>query len=128
MMKKFPTAAEVRALRPQDLDLWMIEQQLKEIKRCIFEAVHNGKDCITRIYMEQGTIDFLRDRGYLVIENENFYVIYWKKYQTGGVVSYNTLTKDNKYCNCCTNGIMDENTFNQLKEKWKNLCSKNLTF
>jgi hypothetical protein len=52
---------------------------LKEIKRCIFEAVHNGKDCITRIHMEQGTINFLRDQGYLVIENENFYVIYWNK-------------------------------------------------
>lgn len=122
--KNFPRAEEIKELKPQDLDLWMIERQLKEIKRCIFEAVHKGRDCITRIHMEQGTIDFLRDHGYLVVEDEGFYVIYWnrlekKEYQTGGVVSYNIL-ENNKYRDCCTNGIIGKDYLNWFGNKIKN--------
>lgn len=101
-MKKFPTAAEVSALKPEDLNLWMIERQLKEIKRSIFEAVYAGKNHVTRINMEKGTIDFLRAQGYTVIVDEGFYVIYWntwsnklrerdieRKFATGGTISTN---------------------------------------
>ena len=79
-MKKFPTAIEVSALKPEDLNLWMIEKELKEIKRSIFEAVHAGKNHVTRINMEKGTIDFLRTQGYTVIADEGFYVIYWNSW------------------------------------------------
>lgn len=125
IVKNFPKAEEIRELKPQDLDLWMIERQLKEIKKCIFEAVHKGRDCITRIHMEQGTIDFLRDQGYLVVEDEGFYVIYWsrlekKEYQTGGVVSYYNILENNKYRDCCTNGIIGKDYFNWFGNKIKN--------
>lgn len=101
-MKKFPTAIEVSALKSEDLNLWMIEKELKEIKKSIFEAVHAGKNHVTRINMEKGTIDFLKTQGYTVIADEGFYVIYWncwsnklrerdieRKFATGGTINSN---------------------------------------
>jgi hypothetical protein len=32
-MKKFPTAKEAASLRPEDLEMWGLEQDLKEIKK-----------------------------------------------------------------------------------------------
>ena len=46
-------------------------------------------------------------------------------------MSYNTLTGDNKYRDCCTNGIIGKDYFNWFGNKIKNQeidRFKNLTF
>lgn len=139
-MKKFPTAQQAAALTPEDLEMWSLEQDLKEIKKQIFWAIIAGKNYITRLTLRNITKSFLIEQGYYVVEDQDFYVIYWafkptklkdrdvnkdfKKYATGGVVNFNSIcTKDEGFM-CSNNRIdynlPDENVIRELADKIQN--------
>ena len=139
-MKHFPTAKETAALTPKDLEMWSLEQDLKEIKKQIFWAILAGKNYITRLTLRNITKSFLIEQGYYVVEDQDFYVIYWafkptklkdkdvnkdfKKYATGSVVNFNSIcTKDEGFM-CSNNRIdynlPDENRLRELAEKFQN--------
>ena len=139
-MKKFPTAKEAASLKPEDLEMWGLEQDLKEIKKQIFWAILAGKNYVTRVTLRNITKSFLIEQGYYIVEDQDFYVIYWafkptklkdkdvnkdfKKYATGGVVSFNSIcTKDEGFM-CSNNHIdynlPDENVLRELAEKFQN--------
>lgn len=139
-MKKFPTAKEAASLKPEDLEMWGLEQDLKEIKKQIFWAILAGKNYVTRVTLRNITKSFLIEQGYYVVEDQDFYVIYWafkptklkdkdankdfKKYATGGVVNFNSIcTKDEGFM-CSNNRIgynlPDENVIRELADKIQN--------
>lgn len=146
-MKHFPTAKEAAALTPKDLEMWSLEQDLKEIKKQIFWAILAGKNYITRLTLRNNTKSFLIEQGYYVVEDQDFYVIYWafkptklkdkdvnkdfKKYATGGVVNFGTIcTKDegfilnnNDHFSCI---VPDENVIRELADKIQNKKFDNL--
>lgn len=145
-MKKFPTAQQAAALTPEDLEMWSLEQDLKEIKKQIFWAIIAGKNYITRLTLRNITKSFLIEQGYYVVEDQGFYVIYWafkptklkdkdvnkdfKKYATGGVVNFNSIcTKDEGFM-CSNNRIdynlPDENVIRELADKIQNKKFDNL--
>lgn len=139
-MKKFPTAKEAASLKPEDLEMWGLEQDLKEIKKQIFWAILAGKNYVTRVTLRNITKSFLIEQGYYVVEDQDFYVIYWafkptklkdrdvnkdfKKYATGGVVNFNSIcTKDEGFM--CNNNridynLPDENVIRELADKIQN--------
>lgn len=145
-MKKFPTAQQAAALTPEDLEMWSLEQDLKEIKKQIFWAIIVGENYITRLTLRNITKSFLIEQGYYVVEDQGFYVIYWafkptklkdkdvnkdfKKYATGGVVNFNSIcTKDEGFM-CSNNRIdynlPDENVIRELADKIQNKKFDNL--
>lgn len=145
-MKKFPTAQQAAALTPEDLEMWSLEQDLREIKKQIFWAIIAGKNYITRLTLRNITKSFLIEQGYYVVEDQGFYVIYWafkptklkdrdvnkdfKKYATGGVVNFNSIcTKDERFM-CSNNRIdynlPDENVIRELADKIQNKKFDNL--
>ena len=65
-MKRFPNAKEAAKLKPEDLDLWFMEQELKEIRNQIFYAISKDIDYIIRYNIEECTFNFLKDQGYSV--------------------------------------------------------------
>lgn len=97
--------------------------------------------------MRNDTKSFLIEQGYYVVEDQDFYVIYWafkptklkdrdvnkdfKKYATGGVVNFGTIcTKDegfilnnNDHFSCI---VPDENRIKELAEKIQNKKFDNL--
>ena len=139
-MKKFPTAQQAAALTSKDLELWSLEQDLKEIKKQIFWAILAGKNYITRLTLRNITKSFLIEQGYYVVEDQDFYVIYWafkptklkdkdvnkdfKKYATGGVVNLSSICTKDKGFVCSNNRIdynlPDENRLRELAEKFQN--------
>jgi len=145
-MKKFPMAKEAASLRPEDLEMWGLEQDLKEIKKQIFWAILAGKNYVTRTTLRNITKSFLIEQGYYVVEDQDFYVIYWafkpsklkdrdvnkdfKKYATGGVVNFNSIcTKDEGFM--CSNdridyNLPDENVIRELADKIQNKKFDNL--
>jgi hypothetical protein len=68
-MKKFPTAKEAASLRPEDLEMWGLEQDLKEVKKQIFWAILAGKNYVTRTTLRNITKSFLIEQGYYVVED-----------------------------------------------------------
>lgn len=139
-MKKFPTAKEAASLKPEDLEMWGLEQDLKEIKKQIFWAILAGKNYITRVTLRNITKSFLIEQGYYVVEDQDFYVIYWafkptklkdqdvnkdfKKYATGGVVNFNSICPKDEGFMCINNRIdynlPDENVLKELADKIQN--------
>lgn len=145
-MKKFPTAQQAAALTPKDLELWSLEQDLKEIKKQIFWAILSEKNYIIRLTLHNNTKSFLIEQGYYVVEDQGYYIIYWafkptklkdkdvnknfKKYATGGVMSFDSIcTKDEGFI-CSNNRIdynlPDENRLRELADKIQNKKFDNL--
>lgn len=145
-MKKFPTAQQAAALTPKDLELWSLEQDLKEIKKQIFWAILSEKNYIIRLTLHNNTKSFLIEQGYYIVEDQGYYIIYWafkptklkdkdvnknfKKYATGGVVSFDSIcTKDEGFI-CSNNRIdynlPDENRLRELADKIQNKKFDNL--
>ena len=143
-MKKFPSAKQAAALTPKDLELWSLEQELKEIKKQIFWAILTEKDYIIRLTLRNNTKSFLIEQGYYIVEDHGYYVIYWafnpeklkdkdvnkdfKKYATGGVVNYSSIcTKDegfvlnnnDHFCHLDYN-LPNEDRLKELAEKLQN--------
>lgn len=145
-MKKFPTAQQAAALTPEDLEMWSLEQDLKEIKKQIFWAIIAGKNYITRLTLRNITKSFLIEQGYYVVEDQGFYVIYWafkptklkdkdvnkdfKKYATGGVVNFNSICTKDEGCTYNNNyfdyNLLTENRLRELAEKIQNKKFDNL--
>lgn len=145
-MKKFPTAQQAAVLTPKDLEMWSLEQELKEIKKQIFWAILSEKNYIIRLTLRNNTKSFLIEQGYYVVEDQGYYIIYWafkptklkdkdvnknfKKYATGGVVSFDSIcTKDEGFI-CSNNRIdynlPDENRLRELADKIQNKKFDNL--
>ena len=145
-MKKFPTAQQAAALTPEDLEMWSLEQDLKEIKKQIFWAILSEKNYIIRLTLRNNTKSFLIEQGYYVVEDQGYYIIYWafkptklkdkdvnkdfKKYATGGVVSFNSIcTKDGGFVfsnNRIDYNLPDENVIRELADKIQNKKFDNL--
>ena len=139
-MKKFPTAQQAAALTPEDLEMWIMEQELKEIKKAIFQAILSEKGYITRPTLRNSTKSFLIEQGYYIVEDHEHYIIYWvfnpaklkdknvnkdsKKYATGGVVNLNSICTKNKGIICSNDRInynlLDENVIRELADKIQN--------
>ena len=155
-MKKFPTAQQAAALTPEDLEMWSLEQDLKEIKKQIFWAIIAGKGYITRLTLRNITKSFLIEQGYYIVEDQGHYTIYWifnpaklkdknvnkdfKKYATGGVTNLNSICAkdrrvicDNDYSNyhLPTEDVLKklvptEDVLRELAEKFQNKKIDNL--
>lgn len=147
-MKKFPTAKQAASLKPEDLELWGMELELKQIKKEIFWAILSKKNYIVKLTLRKSTKSFLIEQGYYIVEDHGYYVIYWafkpnklkdkdkdvnkdfNKYATGGVVSLNSIcTKDEGFV-CSNNRIdynlPDENVIRELADKIQNKKFDNL--
>lgn len=141
-MKKFPTAQQAAALTPKDLEMWSLEQELKEIKKQIFWAILSKKGYIIRLTLHNSTKSFLIEQGYYIFEDQGCYVIYWtfkptklkdkdankdfKRYATGGVVNYDSIcTKDGGFV-LNNNDHFNYNLLNEdrLKELAKKIQNK----
>lgn len=145
-MKKFPTAQQAAALTPKDLEMWSLEQDLKEIKKQIFWAILSEKNYIIRLTLHNNTKSFLIEQGYYVVEDQGYYIIYWafkstklkdkdvnkdfKKYATGGIVSFDSICTKDEGTICSNNRIdynlPDENRLRELADKIQNKKFDNL--
>lgn len=145
-MKKFPSAKQAAALTPKDLELWSLEQELKEIKKQIFWAILTEKDYIIRFTLRNNTKSFLIEQGYYIVKDHGYYVIYWafnpeklkdkdvnkdfKKYATGGVVNLNSICAKDEGIVCSNDHINyhlpTENELRELAEKFQNKKFDNL--
>lgn len=145
-MKKFPTAKQAASLKPEDLELWGMELELKQIKKEIFWAILSKKNYIVKLTLRNNTKSFLIEQGYYIVEDHGYYVIYWafkpeklkdkdinkdfKKYATGGVTNLSSIcTKDEGII--CSNDHIDynlptENVLRELAEKFQNKKFDNL--
>lgn len=126
IVKNFPRAEEVRELTPVGLQSYIFEQRLKLLRKRILAAAGMGENEIKVNYVYDEVKEYLIEKGYKVIKkHENLYIISWAKeddkiinFSCGGTIKYNTLcNSENKNTINCTNGILNEDTFNQLKEK-----------
>lgn len=121
IVKKFPSAEEVRELTPVGLQSYIFEQRLKLLRKRILAAAAMGENEIKVRYVYDEVREYLIEKGYTVTKkHDNLYIISWvgssdlnsinikinvdKGFQDGGTVSFENFSKMfNKFTDCNAN-------------------------
>lgn len=82
IIKKFPSAAEVRNLTPGGLYSYIFEHRLKHLRKRILSAAAMGESEIKVVQVYEAVKEYLIEKGYSVSfndtdESNSYYTISW---------------------------------------------------
>lgn len=73
----FPTAKEMSKMNNEDFSLFFFEIDLRNVFQMIAAGASAGVKKVDYVHPNKKVIEFLKDKGYIIHENENKVIIEW---------------------------------------------------